>query len=189
MMPDATFDGDTLRITLPTGERELDAGRDLYSAWKRWVVGSNRLGLPPAFRTVAGDPTKPGQVVEPYYFLRNDLGWRIRPSEENQETVITGNLYREDSALPRTVPTLGSFNAFLEFEVSPKATVVEKTIDTGSGMSTEQDDRLRELWQERGLDSGNPVTADKIAGTVTFDTITIDITGDGFNTSTATRQP
>ncbi len=188
-MPDATFDGDNLVITLPTGERELDAGRDLYSAWKRWVVGSNRLGLPPAFRTIAGDPTKPGQVVEPYFFLRNDLGWRIRPSEEDQETVIVGNLYRQDSALPRTVPTVGSFNAFLEFEVSPKATVVQEIVDTGSGLSTTQATWLEELWQERGLDSSNPVTANKTLGTVTFGSVTIDITGDGFNTSTATRQP
>lgn len=40
-------------------------------------------------------------------------------------------------------------------------------VSAGSGLSTEQDDRLRELWQDRGFDASNELEVDESAGTVT----------------------
>lgn len=108
-----TFDGDNLLITLTAGGavHTVDAQADLYSEWKRWVntdVGSSSK-YPPAFRTTGGDPLTPGIDAGAYFFLRNDLGWRIKPAEEDSTITLVGNLAPEDSAIPVFNPTDGAF--------------------------------------------------------------------------------
>ena len=49
-----------------------------------------------------------------------------------------------------------------------------------------QSAEIDEIWKLRGLDKSNPATFTKTE--VTVGGITIDITGDGENTSTFTRQ-
>lgn len=113
-MADATFNGETLIIRLPPGETEVDVSVDLYSAWKRFqLVDKRNMRFPPAFRTIGGDDLTPGVVAGAYFFLQNDLGWRIQPAEEHATVNITGNLAPEDSALSMTVPTDGAFTVLL----------------------------------------------------------------------------
>jgi hypothetical protein len=112
-MVDATFDGVNLIITLPPTETEVDVEQDLYSAWKRFLLADpeNRR-FPPAFRAISGDPLTPGLEAAPYFFLRNDLGWRIRPSEENITVLLTGSLVPQDTTLGPSgviIPTIGAF--------------------------------------------------------------------------------
>jgi|VirMetMinimDraft_7_1064189.scaffolds.fasta_scaffold00786_22 hypothetical protein len=111
------FDGDTLTITLsaPTaGVLELAVSR-LYSEWKEWQLASfQNVGYPPAFRVVGGDDLTPGIKAGAYYFLRNDLGWRIKSTEEDQTIYIEGNLAPQNAALEVAKPTTGDFTvAFL----------------------------------------------------------------------------
>lgn len=125
----ATFDGPNLLIILPAATATIDAKVDLYSDWKEFVkVGANAKFLK-AFDTTGGDPTQPTQDVAAYFFLRNDLGWRIRPAEENAEVSIVGNLYARESTLPIFVPTVGAFTALVTIERSVNALEVQ----TGGG--------------------------------------------------------
>jgi len=98
-MADATFDGDNLLIELPAGQTEIQVEREIYSAWKEWVKTSDNAKYQLALRTVAGDTIKASQDISPAFFVRNDLGWRIRAADENIEISFTGNLYKEDDTL------------------------------------------------------------------------------------------
>lgn len=114
-MADATFDGVNLIITLPSGEAIVDVETDLYNAWKRFMLADKQnMRFPLAFRTIGGDELTPGIDAGAYFFLQNDLGWRIRPAEEDATVLVTGNLAPEDSALPMTIPTAGAFTVLLQ---------------------------------------------------------------------------
>ena len=120
----ATFDGDNLLIILPSATPGLDAQIDLYSDWKEFVkVGDNAKYLP-AFDTTGGDPVTATQNLAPAFFLRNDLGWRIRPAEESANISIVGNLYGRDPALPVVIPTAGAFTVLVNIDRSSAALVV-----------------------------------------------------------------
>ena len=113
-MVDATFNGVDLIVTLPPTQTEVDVQTDLYSAWKRFLLADKEnLKFPEAFRTIAGDALTPGLEVAPYFFLRNDFGWRIRPSEEDITINLTGNLIAQDVALPVIIPTVGAFTVLV----------------------------------------------------------------------------
>ena len=59
-------------------------------------------------------------------------------------------------------------------------------VASGSGLSAAQADQLSELWQRHGLDQANPVVFTPTS--ITFGTVTLDVTGDGQTSSTVTRQ-
>jgi hypothetical protein len=112
----ATIDGENLLITLdPTGGvGTVDALVDLYTVWKDWLLedrpdGTSNKKYPQAFRPDGGNDLTPGIKQGSYTFIRNDLGWRIRPAEEDATILFTGNLAPEDSTLPIMVPTLGGY--------------------------------------------------------------------------------
>lgn len=109
----ATFDGTNRIITLPEATSEINVEQDLYSDWKEFVKVGNNAQFAPAFRTISGDPLTAALEAAPYFFLRNDLGWRIRPAEEDATVFFTGNLIAEDSTLPLTIPTIGAFTVLL----------------------------------------------------------------------------
>ena len=126
-MSDAIFDGGNLYITLPsTGS--FDVEKNFYSAWKEWVALSDNAKYPPAFDTTGGDSVGSGQEIAPYYFCRNDLGWRIKMPSQNGEITVIGNLFPRDTSSPLYEQTAG-FDAFLRLEVSTRAVVVE--VETG----------------------------------------------------------
>lgn len=104
-----TFDGDELVITLDSGVTTIDVELDLYSAWKDWVLLSDNAKYPFAFRTVGGDPLTPGLSAGSYFFLQNQVGWRIRPPEEDINIKVIGNLVGENSDEDVVIPTIGAF--------------------------------------------------------------------------------
>ena len=110
-----TFDGPNLRIIFPSGVTEIDA-QDLYSRWKDWYKTGTNSRFPIAF-TTSGGAGLPGGVDEGrYYTLQNQLGWRIRPPEEDINISVVGNLVPADDTLGTTgivVPTLGGFTALV----------------------------------------------------------------------------
>lgn len=120
-----TFDGDNLLIILDTSPT-VDVKELLYSDWKDWVRTDTNSRYAFAFDTAAGDPVDDaGKVVAPYFFLRNDLGWRIRPPEADANIRLIGNLFRRTPSLDMFVPTLGDFTVSLELEVSPQALLID----------------------------------------------------------------
>ena len=178
----ATFDGDNLRIILTTGTTEVDVEADLYSAWKEWVKLYDYAKYPKAFDTTGGDPTTATEAVAPYFFLRNDLGWRIRGPEEDTTITFTGNLFGRDPTLPITVPTIGGYTQQLTLLVSSRALL------ENAQFSATQEAQLRELWLLQGLDSDDPMTVTPSSRSTQSGEVDLVITGDGITTSTVTRQ-
>ena len=117
------FDWVNKIMALHSGETEIDVTVDLYSDAKedwRTDPALNKFKFP--FRAIGGDPTVGTQTVEPYYFLQD--GWQIRPSEQDQQLTVIGNLFVEGGGSP-FVPTLGNF------------TVLANQITTITRVSTE----------------------------------------------------
>jgi hypothetical protein len=153
-----TFNGPELRIEL-TAVGSYDAQIDLYSDWKEWTqVGANAK-FPKAFDTTGGDDTGEGQFVAPYFFLRNDLGWRIAAPEADGEITILGNLFARDPNLAAFLPPAGDYTVLILQKLSTQAIVVE----TGtSGLTPEEAANLARLdvnVSTRGTDDG---TADAV---------------------------
>lgn len=122
-MSDAIFDGANLYITLPS-IGAFDVEKEFYSAWKEWVILSDNSKYPPAFDTTGGDDIGSGQKIAPYFFCRNDLGWKIKMPSDNGEIIVSGNLFPRNSAITLFEQTTG-FDAFVRLEVSTRAVVVE----------------------------------------------------------------
>lgn len=120
-----TFDGPNLTITLETLIVEVDAQVDLYSDWKEWFKTPGNEVHPIAFDTTGGDPTTETGTVAPYFFLRNDNGWRIRPPEEDINITITGNLYPRDATIDMIIPTTGAFTVLVSIDRSVNATILD----------------------------------------------------------------
>jgi hypothetical protein len=106
------FNGATKIISLQSGDSSVEV-RDIYSAWKEWVQESDNSKWPIAFETVGGEPLTPGINAGAYYFIQNDLGWRIRPAEENATIYFEGNLAPADSSLPILINTTGNYNVLV----------------------------------------------------------------------------
>lgn len=138
----ANFDPVNKLITLTTapvnGVVTLDVLIDLYSDAKEdWLADPvllRKFNIP--FRVIGGDPLGGNITAGAYFFLRNDLGWRIRPYESDQELTITGNLYPQDTALPIFVPTIGNFTASVRLSTSSLTQAVSSA-DTASAVRIE----------------------------------------------------
>jgi hypothetical protein len=150
-----TFDGPNTTITLESGVTVVEAA-DIYSRWKEWLTTGDNAKFLPAFRVVGGDPVTASQNAGSYFFIQNQYGWRIRPPEEDIEVIINGNFVAEDSLQPFRIPTIGSFNTSVDRNFSSLTT--EQIINSGSGLSAEQDTKIDELWKKQGLDPDNPIT-------------------------------
>ena len=145
MAEKATFDGPNKIITIVNGETEIDAQRDLYSAWKRWVVINDNAKYLQAFRTVGGDTIGAGQRVSAYFFLLN--GWRVRSWEGDHFLTVNGNLFVDEGGSP-FIPTLGDHQIVISLVVSPQS--ITTTITTTAGVLSQQDkqDIATEVWSE-----------------------------------------
>ena len=145
MAEKATFDGPNKIITIVNGETEIDAQRDLYSAWKRWVLIDDNAKYLQAFRTVGGDPMGAGQTVSAYFFLLN--GWRVRSWEGDHFLTVDGNLFVDEGGSP-FIPTLGDHQIVISLVVSPQS--ITTSVTTTAGVLTQQDkaDITNGVWTE-----------------------------------------
>lgn len=133
-----TFDGAATTITLESGVTEV-AWADVYSDWKRWVNDGGGDPYAPAFRVIGGDPLSATLQAGAYFFLRNDLGWRIKPPEEDITIITTGNLAVESLTDPSVIPTTGAFTATI-IGIQPVSQIV--TVTGGGGGGATVDDVL-----------------------------------------------
>tara|TARA_Y100000593_G_scaffold13646_1_gene25472 strand:- start:661 stop:1209 length:549 start_codon:yes stop_codon:yes gene_type:complete len=181
-MADAIFDGANLHITLPsTGS--FDAQTDIYSAWKEWVALSDNAKYPPAFDTTGGDDVGSGQKIAPYFFCRNDLGWKIKMPSQDGEIVVSGNLFPRNSNLSLFEQTSG-YDAFLRLEVSTRAVVIE----TGtSGLTPSESSQLQDVHKRLDLDSGTPNTYANDNSQISNNDFTLSRSDNGNGTFTVNR--
>lgn len=139
-----TFDGANRIITLESGVTSV-AVSEIYSRWKDWVLQGDNSKYFPAFFESGGEPIGGGTSTAVNIFLRNDLGWRIKPPEEDITITIVGNLFPFDPGLPYLLPTEGSFTALFRTVVSANALQV-----SGAGASAEIWDVLLAEHDEPG---------------------------------------
>lgn len=131
-MPDFLFDGPTKVITEPTGtgDTSFEIGRDIYSAWKRWVNGGTGAPFDRAFVVEGGTPIGATGLFTGTTFVMVN-GWRIRPADHDHQVLLIGNLYSEDGIV--SVPALtAATNVFIS------ATVGAQGISTGSGLAADE---------------------------------------------------
>lgn len=186
----ATFDAIARVITLteaPAGGKvTVDVKVDLYSDAKEdWLADPvlNRHRFP--FRVVGGDDLPGTKKLGAHFFLRNDLGWRIRPYDQDHELTLDGNLWPEDDSLALFLPTVGARTVTIFIDRS-SLTLVEST--GVSGLTAAESTRLTEVHQVYGLDAGNPVIHRKSPARIEFGGETLDLTEDQDGNVTVQRQ-
>lgn len=156
-----TFDGPSLRINLSAVE-DLDVQDDFYELWKEWVLIGDNAKYPPAFDTIGGDAIGATTEVAPYFFLRNDLGWKIKAPEATGTINIEGNLFGRSSTTGLFVPPTGAYTVMFNLVVTSRGTV--SVVSTGSGLSPAQDTRLSLI--EKFL--RNKMITDPVTGVATL---------------------
>jgi hypothetical protein len=129
----ATFYTDTklieFDIVAPVSSRvAIDTQIDLYSDAKEdWQTEAyQRFEFP--FTTIGGNDLGGGLEAGDYYFLRTDLGWRIRPYEGDHYLTITGNLYPIDANDDLLVPTSTAATVAVVLERSQLTQTVQDQI-------------------------------------------------------------
>jgi hypothetical protein len=142
------FDGVNKRITLPA-EGVVDVA-DMYSRWKDWVLTGGGP-FEQAFSVVGGDPISETTNLAVNVFIRNDLGWRIAPPEQDIDIVMVGNLYPSTSDFPWRASPVGDFQTSINTDNSVNAIVVYA--GTGGGGSGSGDRPISGLLWPNG-DSG-----------------------------------
>ena len=124
-----------IRIIKPVvdGQTNLSVEAEIYSELKSdWKDDTtlNRLFFP--FRVVGGDDLGEGRKSGAYYFLRNDLGWRIQSSENDHELIINGNLFANDTSQPIFIPTDNDYTVAIRLNTSQLTQQIDNDSD-GSG--------------------------------------------------------
>ena len=119
---------------------------DMYSEWKEWVITDDNAKYEKAFDTTGGDDVGSNQEIAPYFFLRNNSGWRIKMPAQNGELVMSGNLFPRDASQSMFIQAEG-YDAFLRLEVSTRAVVIRVPVG-GDGvgvLTTAQSEQLSSI--------------------------------------------
>ena len=120
-MSSFTFVGESLVVVL--NNQNSFTAEDMYSEWKEWLTTDDNAKWPRAFDTTGGDAVGGNQEIAPYFFLRNNSGWRIKMPAQNGELVLSGNLFPRDPDQAMFIQAEG-YDAFLRLEVSTRAVVI-----------------------------------------------------------------
>ena len=170
MADKVTFNGVTKLVVIKNGITSIDFQRDVYSTWKEWkfeiTASSPNSKFFQAIRTTGGDPTIGSGAIAPYFFFFN--GCRMRPFEGNHTLYVEGNVAVDESSDRYIVPTTGSNTVLVNTIFSNNATVL--TVQVGSGLSSDEQTKLDELWRIQGLDINQPLTVApsyRLCGSVT----------------------
>ena len=145
----ATFDYPNKIITLDDpGVSPVQNAVRIYSEWKESQLLSDNTKFLPAFaESVGGNPVSATESISGYVFVRNDLGWRVKPFEADGETVIDGDLFPFDPLTPLYVSTVGNFNTIIRLQVSSKALVQETGV---SGLTVQESQQLDDIHGQIG---------------------------------------
>lgn len=122
------FDGATKTITVEhDGPVTAVTAQAMYAAWKDWVAAGNAQYQPAFGESVGGNPLSAVQSLAGYFFVRNDLGWRIKPEDGHTfQVVLSGDLYPTDPdtvTTPWLLPSAGG-DVLMTFDRSAASSVV-----------------------------------------------------------------
>jgi len=135
-MATITFDGVAQTITLGyDGPLTEFAAADLYSEWKRWVQLGNAQYQPAFGESVGGNALGGGVSLSGYYFVRNDLGWRIVHSNYDYQITLTGDLYPTDPNTPFVEATPDPYSVQFIFQRSAASYLSFGTVPTADAVA------------------------------------------------------
>jgi hypothetical protein len=143
----AQFDGDNLIITLdaPTASVLNQTAEQVYDDAKQWHLNANNRKYPFPFATSGGEVITTVTLAGQYYFLLNDIGWRIISTDESQNVFWDGNLIPSDLTLPIINETPG--RTVLHLGLQPLVTGISGlTDDIGQKVDDIHGQTLREIW-------------------------------------------
>jgi hypothetical protein len=130
-MPTISFDGPNKIIDIGyDASTTTVSALEIYSRWKDWVTEGNAQFLPAFDPSVGGNPLGGGVSIDGYYFLRNDLGWRVRGADLDHTLVIEGQLFGFNTAQAVYLPRAGRTIIYKEVQ-SSRASVVDSTGASG----------------------------------------------------------
>jgi hypothetical protein len=142
-----TFNGPAKTITVGyDGAITEVSATELYSEWKLWLTAGNAQ-YPQAFsESVGGNDLGGGVALSAYYFLRNDLGWRIVPENGYDFTLaISGDIYPQDANTAFVTPPAGDYTVLVSLQRSAASYVVA---GGGGGGSFDPDDVADAVWDK-----------------------------------------
>jgi hypothetical protein len=206
-----TFDGPNKLILVNEEVLLLDVQNDIYSNWKEWSLQRDNLKFLRALTPVGGDPITNEISIGDSYFLEN--GWRIQPYQAYNGYLleVVGNIYTREpngnpvNPTPKVSVLLTRANISETIDTTPANQidligdeVVSRFADpsmTPTTISTkvnadfavsDSGNKLLEIWQILGLDSGNMKTITDAE--ITVNGITLSISNPNSDTTTVTRQ-
>ena len=127
-----SFDG-TVKKMVVTGVSTVDVQRDLYSAWKHWLILSDNAKYEQALRPVGGEGIGEGQKGPAYFCLMND--WKV--FVDGISVIFNTNLYCEEATNASIFPFVVINNGAVGYKLSDSPIV-----SSGSGLSVEQATQL-----------------------------------------------
>lgn len=150
-MATITFSGPDKTITVGyDGAITEVTAAELYSRWKEWIVSGNAQYQPAFAESVGGNALGSGVALSGYYFLRNDLGWRIVPANGFDHTLqISGDLYPQDPNDVFVAPPAGDYTVLVTFQRSAASYVV---VGSGGGGSVDAAAVAAAVWN-RSMDA------------------------------------
>lgn len=141
-----TFNGPAKTVTVgyEGPVTEVDA-TELYSEWKVWLSLGNAQYEQAFSESVGGNDLGGGVALSAYYFLRNDLGWRIVPENGYDFTLsVTGDLYPQDANLALITPPAGDYTVMIVLQRS----AATYSVAGGGGGSFDPDDVADAVWDK-----------------------------------------
>ena len=160
----------TLVSSSPTEIRQLDID-DFWQALADIQDDPEGMAFPTAYINTAPLPVagvtlaRVVEILDPYVIEFEDGQYNVN--------IVGGNSNISDVTIKNQVGLNTANSAGLQ------------VVTSGSGLSPEQDDRLRELWQFRGLDPDNSLEIEDDQQRV--GSVTLDVDDDG-TTTTVDRQ-
>lgn len=133
-MATITFDGPNKIISIGYDGPITDVtAQEIYSRWKEWVTAGNAQYTPAFAESVGGNELGGGTALSGYYFVNNDLGWRIVHSPYDYQINISGDLYPSDPNTPFVDTISGDYSVQFIFQRSAASYV---TVGSGSSAPT-----------------------------------------------------
>jgi hypothetical protein len=140
-MASITFNGTAKTITIGYDAAITSVQTiDIYSRWKDWVLDGNAQYQAAFGDSVGGEDLGGGLFTGSFFFLRNDIGWRIVPANTDHELRVIGGLYPTDASAAIFSPP-ASANVLA---------VIQRSAESfAPGEATVDYDRIRDETSER----------------------------------------
>lgn len=161
-----TFDGPNKLVILTSGDGSTVSTRELWSRWVDWTATSDNAKFMPAFEQVGGQDIDlaVGTSIPIYAFLKN--GWKVRPREASHTLTINDGVLLVDGGGDPFVNTTGSYVVRVNYSQPVQAITVATGGSSGGGLTVDQENMLRELFEMHGLDASKPLAVSATARNV-----------------------